>query len=42
MKKNRAKKLIKQDWISRTIRVKHGNNLKYLFKPFYKNNEDGC
>jgi hypothetical protein len=42
MKQVRIKKLIKNDWINKTIRLKHGHNLKYLFKDFYKNNEEGC
>lgn len=42
MKKTRIKKLIKRDWIDRTIRIKHGRNLKHLYKHFYKNNEEGC
>lgn len=39
--KKRIKKLIKQEWIYKNIRLKHGNNLKYLFTHFYKNNEEG-
>lgn len=40
--KKRIKKLINQEWIYKTIRLKHGKNLKYLYVHFYKNNEEGC